>query len=251
MSMDLSNPGAMSVETFEARMAMAATTGALWHLVMEYVRGTDIERVVYHHLPPMGAPDGDAIDVAAYGVPHDLVRRYVDERLYRENPMLQHALRSIEPFYFDEVPLTDDISATQRLFVDVIRLLGFDRGLGIQVFGPHGRNGYCGLGFRAGVTRLEPEEVRSLQWTAQLAHLRYCSLLAPEQGPPPQLSKREREVLTWVARGKSNASIGEILGISTHTVDAHLRRIYLKLGVFDRVSAALRGIGVGLICSAT
>ena len=45
----------------------------------------------------------------------------------------------------------------------------------------------------------------------------------------------------------SNAAIGEILGISAHTVDTHLRRIYLKLGVFDRISAAVRGIGVGLI----
>lgn len=244
-------PGAMSVEDFETRLARAATTGALWHLVTEYVRGTDIERVVYHHLPPMGAPDGGAIDISAHGVPGDLIRRYVDERLYRENPMLQHALRSVTPFHFDEVLFANDVTPTQRAFIEVIRLLGFDRGLGIQVFGPQGRNGYCGLGLRAGVTRFPPEHVRSLQWTAQLAHLRYCSLLAPELGPLPQLSEREREVLSWVARGKSNASIGEILGISMHTVDAHLRRIYLKLGVFDRVSAALRGIGVGLICSAS
>jgi LuxR family transcriptional regulator/LuxR family quorum-sensing system transcriptional regulator CciR len=85
------------------------------------------------------------------------------------------------------------------------------------------------------------------QWVCQLAHLRYCTLLLPTLGPPPSLSDRETEVLGWVARGKSNSTIGEILGISAHTVDAHLRRIYLKLGVFDRISAALRGIGVGLI----
>ena len=45
--------------------------------------------------------------------------------------------------------------------------------------------------------------------------------------------------------------IGDILGISGNTVDAHLRRIYLKLGVFYRLSAAVRGIGVGLIHAGT
>ncbi len=79
-------------------------------------------------------------------------------------------------------------------------------------------------------------------------HLRYCELLLRDaRARCRSLSSREAEVLTWVARGKTNASIGEILGISAHTVDAHLRRIYLKLGVVDRISAALRGLGFGLI----
>ncbi|MFO1141106.1 MAG: helix-turn-helix transcriptional regulator [Amaricoccus sp.] len=64
---------------------------------------------------------------------------------------------------------------------------------------------------------------------------------------PLAVVARRAEVLVWVARGKSNGSIADILGISAHTVDAHLRRIYLKLGVADRLSAALRGLGFGII----
>ncbi len=240
---------AMTVDSFEARIASAATPAALWQLVTEFVRDSPIERVIYHHVPPIGAPDAGAIDISAHGVPGDLVRRYVEERLYRENPMLQHALRSVEPFYFADLQLAGDMNKSQCAFVEQVRALGLDHGLGIQVFGPNGRNGYCGLGLRRDVARLDPDDVSSLQWVAQLAHLRYCSLLLPTLGPLPQLSQRERQVLGWVARGKSNLEIGGILGISNHTVDAHLRRVYLKLGVFDRVSAALRGIGIGLICS--
>ena len=52
------------------------------------------------------------------------------------------------------------------------------------------------------------------------------------------LTLREREVLEWLARGKSNSEIGEILGISSATVGKHLEHIYPKLGVENRTAAA-------------
>lgn len=52
------------------------------------------------------------------------------------------------------------------------------------------------------------------------------------------LTSREREVLRWLARGKTNAEIGVILGISTATVGKHLEHIYPKLGVENRTAAA-------------
>jgi len=53
-----------------------------------------------------------------------------------------------------------------------------------------------------------------------------------------QLTQREAEVLTWIAHGKSNRDIGEILGISPRTVNKHLEQIFTKLGVENRTSAA-------------
>ncbi|MEM9263540.1 MAG: helix-turn-helix transcriptional regulator, partial [Pseudomonadota bacterium] len=61
------------------------------------------------------------------------------------------------------------------------------------------------------------------------------------------LSERESQILRWVARGKSNASVSQILGISPNTVDTYMRRIYDKLDVADRVTASLRGVALGLI----
>lgn len=52
------------------------------------------------------------------------------------------------------------------------------------------------------------------------------------------LTLREREVLRWLARGKTNAEIGAILGISAATVGKHLEHIYPKLGVENRTAAA-------------
>jgi len=53
------------------------------------------------------------------------------------------------------------------------------------------------------------------------------------------LTAREVEVLSLVAAGLMNRQIAERLGVSTRTVDAHLRSIYAKLGLKSR-SAATR-----------
>lgn len=54
-----------------------------------------------------------------------------------------------------------------------------------------------------------------------------------------QLTAREAEVLLWIARGKANRDIGEILALSPRTVNKHLEQIYMKLGVENRASAAV------------
>jgi len=71
-------------------------------------------------------------------------------------------------------------------------------------------------------------------------------LLLEEQrtAPEPQalerfgLTRREAEVLAWVAEGKTNEEIGRILGLSSRTVQKHLEHIYPKLGVETRTAAA-------------
>jgi DNA-binding NarL/FixJ family response regulator len=53
-----------------------------------------------------------------------------------------------------------------------------------------------------------------------------------------QLTQREAEVLLWIARGKSNRDVAEILTLSPRTVNKHLEQIFNKLGVENRTSAA-------------
>lgn len=58
------------------------------------------------------------------------------------------------------------------------------------------------------------------------------------------LTGRESEVLVWIAKGKSNRDIGDILGLSARTVNKHLEQIYVKLGVENRASAAVKAANV-------
>ena len=53
------------------------------------------------------------------------------------------------------------------------------------------------------------------------------------------LTPREQQVYSCLARGATNRQIGSALGISSRTVEKHVGRILVKLGVENRTRAAL------------
>lgn len=69
---------------------------------------------------------------------------------------------------------------------------------------------------------------------------------APAWPPFPELTDREREVLTLIAQGHNNAEIAERLVLSPKTVGNHISNIFNKLQVADRAQAIVRAREAGL-----
>ena len=59
-----------------------------------------------------------------------------------------------------------------------------------------------------------------------------------------ELTAREREVLDWVARVKTNVEIAQLLWLAPRTVGKHLENVYAKLGVSTRTAAVARFSGL-------
>jgi DNA-binding CsgD family transcriptional regulator len=70
------------------------------------------------------------------------------------------------------------------------------------------------------------------------------ALLLDERQTDTLLTAREREVMAWVARGKTNAEIARLLWLSPGTVRKHLENVYAKLGVSTRTAAVARFLGL-------
>jgi DNA-binding NarL/FixJ family response regulator len=134
------------------------------------------------------------------------------------------------------------------------RLLRRFAGAHIVMLGPDDDPGLVVGAFRAGadgyLTRSTPLEglVRALRGLARgevplprhLTYLlveavRFSAPLPAGDGAVNQLSPRERQVLTEIARGRSNAQIAARLGISETTVKTHVSNILRKTGSRSRI----------------
>jgi len=77
-----------------------------------------------------------------------------------------------------------------------------------------------------------------------------CTLLIERTGraahamaPAPRLTPRQVEILGWIAAGKTDDCIAELLGVSRRTVGKHLQNMYRRLGVENRTGAVMRALG--------
>jgi DNA-binding NarL/FixJ family response regulator len=162
------------------------------------------------------------------------------------------------------MPRTDGLRATARLTADptltrtrVIVLTTFE--LDEYVFGAL-RSGAAGFLLKD----MEPTElvdaVRIVAAGEALLSPRHTRRLieafVDQAGPAPagadtgrldELTAREREVLTLVGQGLSNAEIAERLVLSPLTVKTHVARVFMKLGARDRAQLVVLAYETGLV----
>jgi len=90
------------------------------------------------------------------------------------------------------------------------------------------------------------EAIRAVHAGEQKLPARVADRLAVRQ-KRAELSHREMEVLQLLTKGRSNKEIGSALFLTEDTVKAHLKTLFVKLGVQDRTEAAITAIRQGIV----
>lgn len=173
---------------------------------------------------------------------------YMAEGFQNIDPIVQNAGRSIAPVDWRRFSADPGFQRVMRAGAD-FGIPG--QGLTVPVRGPFGECGLLSVA-RAGKPqhwdRQRAEIVGRLQLAAVHLHdaVMQGTVLGRALGRP-QLSSREIEILQWTAAGKQQQDIGDILSISSRTVEVHLRSAREKLGALTTAQAVGRAIGMRLI----
>lgn len=173
---------------------------------------------------------------------------YMARGLHLIDPTLHTAGRSIAPVDWSRLEKTD---AFTDVFGQAHDFGMPDIGMTIPVRGPYGETGLFSVTSSASPDewkKLKRQVIADLQLSAVYMHdrvMRSDRLLDILRYPA--LSAREREILQWVAVGKSQQDIGDILSISPRTVEVHLRSTREKLSAVTTPQAVGRAVSMGLI----
>jgi len=197
-------------------------------------------------------PGADTQFVAIGNTPDAFIEASRDVSHSLRDPVLQRLKRMHHPFVYDQALYVADGAAD---LWEEQAPFGYRTGISMALHLAEGKH------FLLGVDRSKPLPAQDAELTRLFADLQLLAVYAQETAlrvllpdvqvasgkPLPKLTPREREVLAWTREGKSAWAVGQILSLSEHTVNYHLRNVMRKLDVSSKHLAILRALSLGLI----
>ena len=176
--------------------------------------------------------------------PQEWLVRWFNKNYISIDPVIYQLIAHNTPFRWSDV--RSKTSGTPARVMDEAHDFGMNDGFGVPVYS---RNGSI-VGVTMGTTHDEigkREEaclhLATIYFQARLERFRP----QPQRAPARKLTPRERECLSWVAAGKSDWDISQILGISEDTAHEYVHNAIAKLNATTRAQAVALGLLEGAI----
>jgi LuxR family quorum sensing-dependent transcriptional regulator len=218
------------------------TAEAAWAAFMEFSRSFGL---AFGGLADMPGPTEKIEDtLLCLSWPEEWRKRYFENNYIVSDPAQIHLSNSVDPYTWDQMLDYPAYTKAQRRIVEEASEFGLVAGFIIPIIGL--RTGPAMVTVAGTNRALSVRERAELQLAAIYAHSRIRSLSGSRrQHTTAPLSPRERECLQWVAAGKSDWEIGEILTISEKTANVHIERAKRKYGVTTRAQAIVQALRSG------
>ncbi len=187
------------------------------------------------------APAATGPDILVNGWPEGWSDRYAEAGHYKIDPVASFCLSSRQPFAWTDIPPEHTKGGRSAQIVGEAAEFGLTEGLCVPLHTALGAGGLSLAGSKV-------EHTPGVSMIASFLAFRVCQAME-DAGlgitTTQRLSARERDVLSWVAIGKTAAEIGMILSISEHTVGEHLKHIRRKLRTSNNAHSIVRALQTG------
>lgn len=239
--------------TFEAYLEKAnaaATKEDLFRVYSDTVKRHGLDRVLLG-LATDHRDIGEAPGVVfMYNFPSGWMNYYFEKGFDKIDPIIVYSLSQVESFTWQRARKTLDLTTTQKTCLNLGEESGLHNGVCTPLRGPN--HAIAGLSL-ASSEKHDSFDGNLDMITAYSNHfyLAYRRLGAKsgsaEKAGNYALTPKERDVLTHMARGKSQYEAGIILGMSGNTVGWHLKNIFRKLDAYNTTLAVVKALTYGLI----
>jgi len=195
----------------------------------------------------MRRPFLEPIQHITSGYPEPYQQIYRDRGFILRDPSVAYCQTQTKPLIWDETMYSADSCEV----MEESRKYGLGHGLSVPVRdGPRVVSMLSLARDKAFESAAEKEHVLTVgALLANTVHVVTKNIIVPEMERDLQakLTPREKEVLKWIAEGKSNSVIATILNLAEATVDFHIRNLFKKLNVVSRTQACVHAVMMGLI----
>jgi DNA-binding CsgD family transcriptional regulator len=229
-------------------MTNAPSVEELWALHVARMADYGFDRLIYGFTRYMTSHSlGDPQDwVVLTNQPRSYMESFIDKGLYFHAPMLRWALENdgaCSWSWMEEMNRRDALSPSERKVLDFNRGMGVTAGYTISFRSLSSRaKGAIALTARPGAGQAEVDALwaRHAQEIILMNNILHLRLLTMPQAGARHLTRRQREVLEWVGDGKTNQDIATIMGLTSATVEKHLRLAREALDVDTTAQAVLK-----------
>ncbi len=240
--------GRLTIESFIEEANSAKSTQEVARLFGEILKDYGYDRFCYSLLtdhPSLGLNAGHGI-VANY--PEDWMAHYKASHYEKKDPVPLHGSETLRPFTWDSIQQTRELKADAKKVMNEAKEAGLLDGVAIPICGHNGELAGVGMASSTGGIRPDVGVLRKLRVLATEFHLAFTDLEKKDRTVGNvHLTNREKEILLWVAEGKSDSIIGDIIGVSHAAIRFHMSNIFKKLGANERTLATVKAIQQGLI----
>jgi DNA-binding CsgD family transcriptional regulator len=178
--------------------------------------------------------------------PDGCIEYIVRHPILSQDPLVIQGLRDMRTFEWSK-----RIANRSNLPWYDAMLLGFDSGLAHASRDNRGSIGLLKLGVPTEQKPATYPDAIQMQvaWLALQCHSQMAGKFFQKHMPEADITmtKREREIMSWTADGKTAYEISQILNLAEPTIIFHLNKVVKKLGAVNKTQAAVKAMCLGML----